>query len=117
MLLHYFIKSRFHSPDHEQAQAEWEVERRSPIHRHQVCTVAVVTPQFVGTVYSRFGSLSQTTSEEPSSFRMNLYSKEVPAWRGMDSVQTGFPLAQLFALIKRALAGSHDPSSGMEPTR
>lgn len=93
------------------------MDRNKLVHRHQEFTVAVLAPQSFGTLYERFGSLSQTTSEEPSSFRMNLYSKEVPAGREMDSVQTGFPLVQLFALIKRALAGSHDPSSGMEPTR
>lgn len=48
-------------------------------HYLQVADTVAVDPEHpVGTVYERFGSLSQLTDDNPLVFCINLYSNDVP---------------------------------------
>jgi hypothetical protein len=80
-----------------------------------VFTTAVDVPQADGTVYERFGSLSQVTDPLLET-RMNLYWKVVPAGRVTVTYQRLLLEVYLLALRATALLVSQLPSWEMDPT-
>jgi hypothetical protein len=84
-------------------------------HLHESSSVWVVTPQSVGTVKDRFGSLSQMIVPSVS-LLMYLYWKLVPAAIETVTVQSGFELVYDPAFRATALLGFQLPSAAIDPT-
>jgi len=82
-------------------------------HRQVVDTVVAAA---LGTVRLRFGSLSHTILPSDS-FRMNLYSKLVPAGKSTVTNHNGLLEVHCEALSAMPLAGAQVPSWLMLPTK
>ena len=78
-------------------------------------TVAVEPTQPVGTVYTRFGSLSHVIVLDPLVSSMNLYWNDVPTGIVTTTYHNGLDEVYLLAERATALAVSQLPSWLIEP--